>query len=101
AMSLALAANSQVGNSVKGFKAPLEYFDAPHERQGKSYLEGSQSEFLSNGLIELRNATLLTYQHDGSIEMIAMAPQCIYDPRLSTVSSTGRLQVQTVDQESG
>ncbi len=101
AMSLALAANSQVGNSVKGFKAPLEYFDAPHELQVKSYLEGSQSEFLSNGLIGIQNARLLTYHEDGTVEMIAMAPQCIYDTRLSTVSSTGRLQVQTVDPESG
>ena len=101
AMSLALVANSQVGNSVKGFKAPLEYFDAPHELQVKSYLEGSQSEFLSNGLIGIQNARLLTYHEDGTVEMIAMAPQCIYDTRLGSVSSTGRLQVQTVDQESG
>jgi hypothetical protein len=101
AMSLALAANSQVGNSVKGFKSPLEYFEAPNERQVKSYIECSEAEFLSNGLIGMRNAKLLTYHEDGSVEMIATAPQCIYDTRLSTVSSTGQLQVQTVDPDSG
>ncbi|HWC58232.1 MAG TPA: hypothetical protein VHC44_00960 [Verrucomicrobiae bacterium] len=97
AMSLALAADQQVGNSVKGFKAPLEYFDPPHELQVKSYLEGSQSEFLSGGMIGLRNAKLLTYHEDGSVEMIARAPECIYDTRQRTVSSTGQLQVQTLD----
>jgi lipopolysaccharide export system protein LptA len=96
-MSLALAADTHVGNSVKGFKAPLEYFDPPHELQVKSYLEGSESEFLSNGMIGLRGAKLLTYHDDGSVEMIAMAPQCVYDTRQRTVSSTGQLQVQTLD----
>ena len=100
-VSLALAADTQVGNSVKGFRAPLQYFDPPHELQVQSYLEGADSEFLSNGLIGLKNAKLRTYHEDGSVEMIAMAPECIYDTRAQTVSSTGLLQVQTVDPDSG
>ena len=100
-LSLALAADPQAGNSIKGFRAPLQYCDPPHELQVKSYLEGSESEFLSNGLIGLKNAKLRTYNDDGSEAMVAMTPECIYDTHAQTVSSTGLLQVQTVDPESG
>ena len=100
-VSLTLAANAQMGNSVKGFKTNLQYFPPPHELQVQSYLEGTSSEFLSNSQIELHNAKLWTFHEDGSVEMIAMTPECIYDTGQRTVSSTGLLQVQTADPESG
>jgi hypothetical protein len=96
-LSLALAVDLPVGNSMKGFKAPLQYFDPPHELQVQTYLEGSESEMGPNGTVILHGARLLTYHEDGTIEMIATAPQCIYDTRQRTVSSTGELQVQTVE----
>ena len=97
ALGLVFAADSQPGNSVKGFKAPLEYFDPPHELQVKSYLEGAESEFLSDGMIGIKKAELHTYHEDGTVEMIVHAPQCIYDTARKTVSSAGALQVQTWD----
>jgi hypothetical protein len=96
--NFAIAAQQQAGNSVKSFKAPLEYFDPPHELQMRSYLEGAESEFLSNGLVRIKEAELHTYHEDGAVEMIVTAPQCIYDTTHKVVSSTGALQVQTWDE---
>jgi hypothetical protein len=93
-VSLAIA-DQQANSTMKGFKAPLEYFEPPHELQVKSYLEGSDAENEPNGIIAIRDAKLKTFHDDGTIEMIAIAPHCVYDTREQTVSSAGPLQVQT------
>jgi hypothetical protein len=93
----AAADQTPPGSTVKGFKAPLQYFDPPHELQVQTFLEGSEAEPGADGLILIRNAKLQTYHEDGTKEMTATAPQCVYDSRQHTVSSAGPLQVQTVD----
>ena len=101
AFGLAFAADQQVaGNSMKGFKAPLQYFDPPHQLQVQSYLEGSESEMGPEGSIIIHDAKLQTFHEDGSLEMIVKAPQCFYDYGTRVVHSSGPLQVQTWDDES-
>ena len=92
---LAIAADQQPSSTMKGFKAPLEYFEPPHELQVKTYLEGANSEMGANGAIVIWDAKLLTYHEDGTQEMIVNAPQCFYNQH--TVNSSGPLQVQTWD----
>jgi hypothetical protein len=93
---LAVAADHEPPSStVKGFQAPLEYYEAPHELQIKSFLEGSQAEPGSDGVILIQDAKLQTFREDGSKEMIVIAPHCTFDSRLHTVSSSGPLQMQT------
>jgi hypothetical protein len=97
---LCLAAGADekpAGNTIKGFQAPLEYFDPPHELQMKSYLEGSEAQPITNGLILIRKAKLKTFHEDGTVEMTVMAPECVFDSRQQTVNSAGPLQVQTSD----
>ena len=95
--SLAIAFGQPgVGNSVKGFKAPLNYFEN-HPTNVQSYLEGSESEMGPDGTIILHDAKLQTFHEDGSREMIMNAPQCFYDYSKHVVRSSGPLQVQTWD----
>jgi hypothetical protein len=84
-------------STVKGFRAPLEYFDPPYELQVKSFLEGTEAVPGANGVVSIRDAILLTYHEDGSKEMIVTAPQCTYDSRQYIVSSAGPLQVRKLD----
>ena len=86
-------------STIKGFRAPLEYFEAPHELQMKTFLEGTEAEPAANGTILIRGAKLQTFHEDGSVEMTVRAPQCIFDSREQTVSSAGPLQVQTSDEK--
>lgn len=98
ALSMAFAADQpQVGNSAKGFQAPLDYFPPPHQLQMHSYLEGAESEMGPNGIVILHDAKLQTFHEDGSREMIMNAPECVYDYGKHIASSTGALQVQTWD----
>ncbi|HXT13889.1 MAG TPA: hypothetical protein VN873_20230 [Candidatus Angelobacter sp.] len=101
ALCIALAAdqNPPPSTTVKGFQAPLEYFDPPHELQMKSFLEGSEAEPAADGLILIHDAKLKTFRVDGSTEMIVKAPHCIFDSRDHTVSSDGPLHVQTWDEK--
>ena len=98
--SLAHAADQRTGSSVKGFKAPLEYCDPPHELKVKTYLEGSRSDMGGNGTIVIWDAKLQTFHDDGTHDMLMNAPQCVYDYNKKIVNSTGSLQLQTWDDKS-
>jgi hypothetical protein len=96
---LAFADQPVVGNSAKGFQAPLDYFPPPHELQMRSFLEGTESEMGPNGTIILHNAKLQTFHEDGSKEMIMSAPHCIYDYGSHIVHSDGPLKMQMWDED--
>lgn len=83
------------GSTVRGFQAPLEYYDPPHELQVKTFLEGTEARPGTDGVIIIENAKLQTFREDGSKEMLVKAPQCTFDSRQHVVSSAGPLQLQT------
>ena len=97
--SLAIAADQKQPNStIKGFKAPLQYFESPHELQVKTFLAGTEAEPGTNGSISIQNAELQTFHEDGSWQMTAKAPHCFWDSRKQTVSSPGPMQVVTANE---
>lgn len=95
---LAIAsAQSGGSDSIKKFKAPLEYFEPPYELQVKSYLEGAEAEPQGDGLILLRDAKLQTFQTNGTPEMTMTAPQCFFNMKDQSVNSAGPFQMWTSD----
>ena len=95
---LAIASAQSAGNAtIKKFKAPLEYFDPPHELQVKSYLEGAEAEPQGDGLILLRDAKLQTFLESGEPEMTITAPQCTFNMKEQTVNSAGPFQMRKSD----
>ena len=94
---LAIASAQPPSNTIKNFRAPLEYFPPPHELQVKSFLQGSEAQPGSDGLIYIRDAKLQTFQENGTNEMTVMAPNCVFDAKRQTVSSAGQIRVQTAD----
>lgn len=95
---LAIASAQSAGNdTIKKFKAPLEYFDPPYELQVKSYLEGAEAEPQGDGLILLRDAKLQTFQTNGTPEMTVTTPKCIFNMKDQTVNSAGPFQMWTSD----
>jgi hypothetical protein len=95
-VGLALAADQKpVDSTVKGFQAPLQYFEPPHELQIQSFLEGSEAQPGADGVIIIQNAKLQTFHEDGAKEMLVKAPQAIFDSRRHIVSSAGPFQMQT------
>jgi hypothetical protein len=95
---LAIASAQSTGSAtIKKFKAPLEYFDPPHELQVKSYLEGAEAEPQGDGLFLVRDAKLQTYQENGAPELTVTTPQCFFNMKDQTVNSAGPFQMRTSD----
>jgi hypothetical protein len=102
ALALALFAAGVRADETNGmealdFKVQLENFPPPNETQVKTLLEGARARPLPEGMILLTDAKLRTYNTNGALEMLAQAPQCIFDSVQHTVSSTGYLYIQTIN----
>src|SRR6266404_5505100 len=59
----------------KSLKFP-EYWEAPHETQLKSLLEGARVQPQAGGLYLISEAKLQTFRADGVAEMVVTAPEC-------------------------
>ena len=80
----------------QGFKSS-EYYDAPHETQMKSMLEGAQAQLQPNGRLLVTQAKWRTFRVNGESELAVEAPECLYDKDQGSISSSGPLRVQTGD----
>lgn len=78
------------------FRAQLENHSPPNEAQVKTLLEGAKAQPRS-GRYWITDARLRTFRTNGALEMLAEAPQCVYDAAQKTVSSAGPLQIQSAD----
>jgi hypothetical protein len=90
-------AQQVAGMEATDFKVQLENYPPPNEAQTKTLLEGAKAQPQSEGQILLTEAKLKTFSTNGVLGLIAHAPQCIFDSMQRTISSTGRLHVQTAD----
>jgi len=82
---------------ILNFKAPLENHPSPNEAQVKTLLEGDKARLQTGGFILVSSAKVKTFSTNGTLELVALAPECLLDSEARSVASTGRLQVQTAD----
>jgi hypothetical protein len=85
------------GMEASDFKFQWENYPPPNEAQVKTLLEGDKAQAQSAGLILLTEARLKTFSTNGTLEVLAQSPKCTLDSVQKTVSSTGALQIQTMD----
>src|SRR5262245_26127599 len=89
---------AQVGGmEATDFKVQLENYPPPNEAQTRTLLEGAKARPASDGQILLTDARLKRFTTNGVLGLIAQAPECIFDTMDRSISSTGRLHVQTAD----
>jgi hypothetical protein len=77
--------------------ASVEYFDPPNQKQMKSRLSGASAQPEAGGLLAIKQLKLEIFNTDGSVKIIARAPQCVYDMQNGVANSPGRLQLQSGD----
>jgi len=77
----------------------VEYFDPPHERQMKTRLSGADALPVAgnNGSVVIQQFKLETFTEDGRPELVAQAPECVYDAVNGVANSPGHLQVRNGD----
>jgi lipopolysaccharide export system protein LptA len=99
ALGLALfpwPARTQPVVSGRGFRLS-EYYDPPNETKMKSSVEGAKAELGPDGRYLVTEAKWRTFRTNSEVELVAEAPQCLYDRSRRTISSPGPLRVQIAD----
>lgn len=83
-----------VGGTATDFSA-VQYFEAPHLQQIKSRLSGAQAQPLPGGLLLIKQIKLETFDTNGKPQLIANAPECIYNPSTGVANSPGEVHMRT------
>ena len=96
ALGAALLAQPAMFGKITGFKVP-EFFDPPNQRQVRAMLTGAEAIPDADGRIKIRELQVETFRETGERELVVTAPDCIYDPKARTASSSGPIQARTED----
>jgi len=94
--TLASLAQSNVVSHANDFTS-VEYYPAPNQQQMKSRLSGAEAQPLPGGLLAIKQLKLEMFKPDGQMEIVVIAPECVYNQLDGTASSPGRLEVRTGD----
>jgi hypothetical protein len=79
------------------FNSVEYYSEAPHQQQIKRWLSGAEAQSLPGGLLLVKQVKIETFNVDGKLQLIAKAPECVYDPINGVASSPGEVHMQTGD----
>jgi hypothetical protein len=74
-----------------------EYYGPPNQQQIKSILSGAEALPQPGGLLIIKQLKLETFNLDGKLEWVVMAPECVYDTFKGVANSPGHLEVRTGD----
>jgi hypothetical protein len=79
-----------------------EYFEkavlaGQQTNQLKGRLKLAEGDYLTNGLVLGKTMQLDQYTPDGNTNLVARAPECLFDPNTRAAWSTGRLEILAMD----
>jgi hypothetical protein len=72
-----------------------EYY--PNQQQIKSILSGAEALLRPGGRFIIKQLKLQTFDSDGKTNVVVTAPECLYDEKNGTASSSGPVQLQNGD----
>jgi hypothetical protein len=75
----------------------VEYFDPPHQQEIKRWLSGAETQQLPGGLLLVKQVKIETFTEDGKLQLVAQAPECIYDPINGIANSSSDVHMRTGD----
>ncbi len=87
---LPIAGNATDFNSVK-------YYGAPHQQEIQFLFSGAEAEPVTGGLLLVKRAKLEKFDLAGKLQLVAEAPECIYDPVNAVANSPGAVHVRAGD----
>lgn len=77
----------------KHFRQVLEYFGPPHEIQVKTMLSGARARLEPGGMIFMTDAKLEMFDEKGTLQAVAVTPECVFDTNTRFLCSTGHVKV--------
>jgi hypothetical protein len=95
AAPLALAQLPIAGNATD-FNS-VQYYKAPHQQDIQLLFSGAEAEPIAGGLLLVKQVKLEHFDLSGKLQLIAEAPECIYDPVNAVANSPGAVHVRNGD----
>ena len=88
--------SQSAAHQANPFKS-VEYFPAPNQIRMKTQLSGSDAQPLDGGLLAIKELKLELFSTNGQPQVVATAPDCIYDSANREARSPGKLYLQNGD----
>ena len=89
-------AQTAIKGHANGFTS-VEYYAPPNETRVKSRMSGAEAQPLAGGLLAVKQLKLETFSTNGAPQVVAEAPECVYDMVNRTANSAGHLQLRNGD----
>lgn len=90
AQQLPIAGGASDFNSV-------EYYGPPHQLYIKRLFSGAAAQPLPGGLLLVKKVKIELFDLNGKLQLVAEAPECVYDPVNVVANSPGEVHVHTGD----
>jgi hypothetical protein len=92
-----LVAQIQQGFKSSAWKFP-EYYETPRSETNRTYplkglISGAEGRHLSNSFYLVSGMWLEHYEWNGATNLLARAPECVFNMETRVASSTGRLEI--------
>jgi hypothetical protein len=75
----------------------VEYYGAPHQQDIKRLFSGAEAQPLPGGLLLVKKVKIELFDLSGKLQLVAEAPECVYDPVNVVANSPGEVHVHTGD----
>lgn len=85
-----------ISGSANDFDS-VEYYGAPHQQDIKRLFSGAEAQPLPGGLLLVKKVKIEMFDISGKLQLVAEAPECIYDPVNVVANSPGEVHLRTGD----
>lgn len=85
-----------IGGNATDFNS-VQYYGAPHQQDIKILFSGTEADPIAGGLLLVKGVKLERFDLNGKLQLVAEAPECIYDPVNVVANSPGAVHVRTGD----
>ncbi|HUA65185.1 MAG TPA: hypothetical protein VME24_05010 [Alphaproteobacteria bacterium] len=93
---LAPAQQLPTAGSATDFNS-VQYYGAPHQQEIKCLFSGAEADPIAGGLLLVKKVKLEKFDLDGKLQLVAEAPECIYDPVNAVANSSSAVHVRSGD----
>ena len=85
-----------LAGTMNGFSS-VQYFEPPYQQQMKSRISGAEAQQLTGDLCLIKKMKIEKFDVSGNLQLVAEAPECVYDYSKAVAYSPGELHIRSGD----
>lgn len=91
-----LAQQLPIAGGASDFNS-VQYYGAPHQQDIERLFSGAEAQPLPGGLLLVKKVKIEKFDLSGKLQLVAEAPECVYDPVNVVATSPGEVHVRSGD----